>query len=132
MDTIKVICGIIYKNEKILLCRRKPKKSLGGFWEFPGGKVEGTESYENCLHRELKEELEMSVEIKSHFKNVFYKYEKFSIELISFICQYKASNFTMVDHDLYEWLDISELLNKKLSPADIPIAKAITKKTKFY
>jgi 8-oxo-dGTP diphosphatase len=58
---IRVICGIIYKDHKILLTRRKKTKSLGGFWEFPGGKVEEGESDKDALERELKEELNIEV-----------------------------------------------------------------------
>jgi 8-oxo-dGTP diphosphatase len=47
MGMIKVVCGIIYKNDKIFICRRKPSKSLGGFREFPGGKIEQGESDED-------------------------------------------------------------------------------------
>ena len=54
---IRVVCGIIYKDDKILLTRRKKGKSLEGFWEFPGGKVEKEETDTVALKRELKEEL---------------------------------------------------------------------------
>ena len=125
MDTVKVACGVILEKGKVFVCRRKKEKSLGGYWEFPGGKVENNESYEESLVRELKEELEMVVDVKAHFKTVIHEYEKFIIELIAFICDYEACKYSMTDHDMYEWIDVSELIQKKLAPADIPIAKAL-------
>ena len=59
----------IYDNGKIFICRRKADKSLGGFWEFPGGKVEEEESYEGCLKRELKEK-EGSPEVKQRIRSI--------------------------------------------------------------
>ncbi|MFM7683912.1 MAG: NUDIX domain-containing protein, partial [Bacteroidota bacterium] len=64
MDTIRVVCGVVFDNEKVFICRRKQGKSLAGYWEFPGGKIEGSESFEQALKRELNEELEMEVVIK--------------------------------------------------------------------
>lgn len=125
MVMIKVVCGLIFKEDKIFICRRKPEKSLGGFWEFPGGKVELNEELEASLIRELREELQMSVEVKEHFKTVKHNYDNFSIELISFICEFENSNYILTDHDSYEWLDPKELLKWKLAPADIPIARAL-------
>jgi 8-oxo-dGTP diphosphatase len=84
MDTIKVVCGIIYKDEKVFICKRKPHKSLGGYWEFPGGKVEAGEKYEDSLIRELKEELDMTVSVDSYFDTSIHAYEKFRIKLIAF------------------------------------------------
>ena len=58
---IRVVCGIIFKDDKILLTRRKKGKSLEGFWEFPGGKVEKEETDTIALKRELKEELGLEI-----------------------------------------------------------------------
>ncbi|WP_020534799.1 (deoxy)nucleoside triphosphate pyrophosphohydrolase [Lewinella cohaerens] len=116
---IKVVCGIIYKDDKIFLCRRKPEKSLGGYWEFPGGKVEVDEHPEAALQRELYEELAMEVQIDRYFGTSRYDYPDFSIELIAYVCTLKSSNFTLTDHDAYEWVPLGELLEWKLSPADV-------------
>jgi 8-oxo-dGTP diphosphatase len=122
---IKVTCGLIFSKDKIFLCRRNPKKSLGGYWEFPGGKVEPHESLDACLKRELQEELGMVVDVIRHFLTIQHHYEDFSIELISFLCKFKSSTFSMKDHDAYEWVDPKSILDRNLAPADIPIAKAL-------
>ncbi|WP_286844114.1 MULTISPECIES: (deoxy)nucleoside triphosphate pyrophosphohydrolase [Sphingobacterium] len=125
MAIIKVVCGIIFKDNLVLICRRKPEKSLGGYWEFPGGKVEEAESHEDSLKRELMEELNLDVNIKKHFFNTVHYYEKITIELISFICVTENIASESTDHDQLEWVEVSDLLNWKLAPADIPIAKEL-------
>lgn len=125
MDIIKVVCGIIFHDNKVIICRRKPEKSLGGYWEFPGGKIEQGEKNEVSLSRELKEELDMKVEVKDYFKTNFHDYGKFRIELIAYKCNFIDANFEMIDHDSYKWVDILDLLKWNLAPADIPIAQEL-------
>ena len=126
MATIKVTCGIILNSEgKMFVGRRKPEKSMGGYWEFPGGKVEEDESYEECLKRELLEELDMNVQVNEHFMTVLHDYGTFKVELISFLCEYQRSSYQLIDHDKYEWISVNDLLDKKLAPADVPIAKML-------
>ncbi|MNT37567.1 CTP pyrophosphohydrolase [compost metagenome] len=130
MDLITVVCGIIFKDDLVLICRRKPEKSLGGYWEFPGGKVEDGESNEESLLRELIEELNLKVKIKQHFFDTVHQYDNGAIELISFICETENIASESTDHDQLEWVKISDLLNWKLAPADIPIAKELIQKFK--
>ncbi|GDY28262.1 DNA mismatch repair protein MutT [Agarivorans sp. Toyoura001] len=126
MATIKVTCGIIFNDEgQVFICRRKPEKPMGGYWEFPGGKVEESESYEECLKRELLEELDMDVLVKEHFMTVLHNYGSFNIELISFLCDYQRSSYKLVDHDKFKWLDVNLLAKKRLAPADIAIAEKL-------
>ncbi len=130
MAIIKVVCGIIFKDDLVLICRRKPEKSLGGYWEFPGGKVEEAEYHEESLTRELMEELNLKVNIKKHFFNTIHHYEKITIELISFICEAENIGKESTDHDQLEWVKINDLLNWQLAPADIPIAKELIEEFK--
>jgi 8-oxo-dGTP diphosphatase len=127
MDTIKVVCGIIYDGDKVFLCRRNPNKSLGGYWEFPGGKIEMGETPQSALERELKEELEMQVTVNDFFKTEVHQYEKFRIELISYKCKFINSTYRMIDHDAYEWVKVNDLNFWNLAPADIPIANELIK-----
>lgn len=125
MDTVRVVCGIIFKEDEILLCRRKPEKSLGGYWEFPGGKVEFGESESEALIRELREELAMQVEIGKHFKTIIHQYEDVKVELIAYYCRFIQADFILTDHDEIKWVEKRELLSFNLAPADVPIAEAI-------
>ncbi|APU97139.1 NUDIX hydrolase [Sphingobacterium sp. B29] len=130
MDLITVVCGIIFKDDLVLICRRKPEKSLGGYWEFPGGKVEDGESNEESLLRELIEELNLTVKIKQHFFDTVHQYDNGAIELISFICETENIASESTDHDQLEWVNVSDLLGWKLAPADIPIAKELIEELK--
>lgn len=125
---IKVVCGVISNAGKIFIARRKPEKSMGGFWEFPGGKVEEGEDFRNALARELEEELGMKVEVSEHLITNNHEYQEFKIELIAYRCKFLSATFEMSDHDAYEWVEPGQLLNWKLAPADIPVAKKLQNK----
>lgn len=125
MGTIRVVCGIIFKDDKIFICRRNANRALAGYWEFPGGKIEPGEREEDALSRELQEELGMKVKVLKYFKTVVHPYELFTIELIAYICQFQEANYMLTDHDRYEWVDRGDLNKWNLAPADIPLAKAI-------
>lgn len=98
---------------------------LGGYWEFPGGKVEIDEKREQSLKRELLEELGMEVEIHGYFMDHCHDYGSFSIKLIAYKCEFKNASFAMTDHDAYKWVYPMELKEFKLAPADVPIAKTL-------
>lgn len=122
---IKVVCGIIYKEDKVFICRRKSEKFLAGYWEFPGGKIEDYESPKESLTRELSEELGMDVNVLNHFQTVTHDYGNFTIELIAYLCEYKTASYILTDHDRYEWLSASEIIHLPLAPADMPIANQL-------
>lgn len=128
MALTRVVCGLIFHNEKILICRRKEGKSLAGFWEFPGGKIETDEADDEALLRELSEELEIQVEAQDHFITVQHSGDSLAIELVVINCLFKSSSFKLMDHDRYEWVMIDDLMSWELAPADIGIAEALIKK----
>ncbi|WP_343559000.1 (deoxy)nucleoside triphosphate pyrophosphohydrolase [Sphingobacterium sp.] len=125
MAITKVVCGLIFYNDQVLICRRKPEKSLGGYWEFPGGKVEDGEDYFDALEREIKEELDFKIIVDSHFFSIIHEYENTTIELISFLCRGTKGELKSTDHDKIEWVKYNDLLDWNLAPADIPIAKKL-------
>ena len=125
---IKVIAGIIYKNDKILIGRRSPIESLAGMWEFPGGKHEIGETHKECLQRELMEELEIDAEIGDLLTNYKYPY----LENIYDLWFYKVKNFKgdfkLNVHDKLEWINPEDYKLYNLLPGDTPIFDMIIQK----
>ena len=99
MKIIEVVCGIIWNDGRVFIARRMPEKSMGGYWEFPGGKIEGNEDPETALKRELDEELGMKVNIKSYLSSHIHHYDSFTIKLKAYECEFVSSNFNLTDHD---------------------------------
>ena len=94
---------------------------LGGFWEYPGGKVEKGETDEESLKRELYEEFGIAVRVKNHLINSFYRYEKINVNLKAYLVDHVSGEFTLTDHDAIKWIDSKEFGKYEFAPADIPI-----------
>lgn len=122
---IKVVCGIIWKGDKVLIARRKPGKSLAGYWEFPGGKLNEGEDAEIALKRELKEELGMEVDELKYYGQHIHAYEKFTIELIAYKCRFLHATFEMTDHDEYAFIYTEKFYNFNIAPADLYFFKKL-------
>lgn len=122
---IRVVCAVVEKEVRVLICRRRPTKSLGGYWEFPGGKVNSNESDVQALKRELSEELNMQVEVGALIGSNVHTYGTFEIELVAYSCSLMCWDGTLIDHDAFMWVLPSEIDKYNLAPADIPIAQGL-------
>lgn len=120
-----VSAAVIEEEEKLLLTRRAPREKLSGLWEFPGGKQESHETIEECLIREIKEELDLNVRCLDILTESVYEYPGGKIKLIAISAEIIGGEIKLNVHDKYEWVNIQDLLNYQLAPADIPIAKWI-------
>jgi 8-oxo-dGTP diphosphatase len=128
---IAVSCAIIVNDEnKILVTQRGASMKLPLKWEFPGGKVEANESPENCLIREIKEELDIDINIKSSLEPVEHHYKEFSIRLIPFVCKINSGKIKLSEHADYRWLNKNELLDLDWAEADVFVLKNFP--FKFY
>ena len=125
-----VTAAIIRDGKNILVVRRGLGEKLAGFWEFPGGKVEQSETLQECLERELFEELNIATKVSGIVAVSDYKYENGSIKLIALEAEILHGELTLSVHDKLEWLPPNEILGLKLAPADIPIAQALLEETK--
>ncbi len=90
-------------------------------WEFPGGKVEPNETSEECLIREIKEELGIEIEIEKSLTAHTHHYPSVTIRLIPFVCKHISGNITLKEHANLKWLNANELLDLDWADADIPI-----------
>jgi 8-oxo-dGTP diphosphatase len=120
---IKVTCAIIEHENKTLVVQRSEFMKLPLKWEFPGGKLENDETEEECLKREIKEELNIEIILVSKLTPVNFQYPTFEINLIPFIAKYLNGNLQLTEHKKHSWLTKNELNNLDWAEADIAILK---------
>jgi 8-oxo-dGTP diphosphatase len=117
-----VACAIILNNQnKVLACQRSANMHLALKWEFPGGKIEENETAEDCLIREIKEELNIEIQILEQKSVNDHHYPDKSIRLIPFICRHLSGEISLKEHKDFKWLDKSNLLDLDWAAADLPI-----------
>ena len=123
---INVVAAVIKdENERILITQRNLKKSQGGLWEFPGGKIEPNESREHAIVREIKEELDIDIEVKSYLSEKVFNYPEKDINLIALECKKIKGDIKLLEHEDYRWVANSELANFDFAPADIFIVEKL-------
>ncbi len=123
-----VTAAIIIINNHVLLTRRKKGQKLEGYWEFPGGKIEANETPQSCLERELYEELSVKAKAGKIIAESVYEYSHGSIKLIGIETVLLSDQMQLSVHDKAKWVLLKDVTNFKLAPADIPIAKMLTKR----
>jgi mutator protein MutT len=94
---------------------------LEGFWEFPGGKREPGESLEECLARELKEELDICITPPTPFHVITHDYPDKSVELHFFLCSIRGGSPQALDCDDWRWVSAEDLARYTFPPADQPV-----------
>ena len=124
---LRVIAGILKKDDKILITRRKRGEALAGKWELPGVKVEKNESPEECLHRELFEEFNIEVDIGPFFFKNIHDYDDFSINLLAYIVLSFKGEMKLHSHDKIAWIHPLEFKNYEIAEADKPILRHLIK-----
>jgi 8-oxo-dGTP diphosphatase len=111
--------GIIWDQHKLLIDRRLPTGTLPGVWEFPGGKLEPGESAQDCIVREIFEELGLKVTVGEELMIINHSYPTFDIQLIVHHCQYLGGVPQLLACDEVRWVTVTEL-----SDYEIPAANA--------
>jgi 8-oxo-dGTP diphosphatase len=120
---IEVTCALIRNDEgKVLVVRRGPAMDNAGKWEFPGGKLNPGESLEDCLIREIHEELGIDIILTGTLKPVEHDYGDKYIKLYPFLCDTLATKLFLTEHDAHKWINQDELLDINFSEADVPVA----------
>ncbi len=116
-----VTCALIIHQNKILLTQRGATCSHSFKWEFPGGKVKENESLENCLIREIKEELNLDIEIREAMFSVQHQYDSIQIELHPFLCRIISGKIKPVEHHDFTWVCFNDLRNFDFTEADMKL-----------
>ena len=115
---IKVTCAIILQKNKLLITQRGSDSDHPFLWEFPGGKIEEGESPENCIYREIKEELDTEIVILENMQAVQFDYGFKRIELIPFLCTSEKFQIKLTEHRQYKWIQLHEIEKTDFLEAD--------------
>ena len=120
MKTIQVVAAIIQRDNQVLATQRGYGDLKDG-WEFPGGKIESGETEEQALKREIKEELNMQIEVGELFDIVEYDYPKFHLTMQCFLCKAISGEMVLNEHQSARWLDKTNIDSVEWLPADIEL-----------
>jgi A/G-specific adenine glycosylase len=104
-----IVVGVIYRADRILIDKRKPEGLLGGLWEFPGGKVRPQESLQAALHREIREELNIAIEVVKEIATVEHTYSHFHVEIHAFECAHVQGDPRPLACAALKWVRPSDL-----------------------
>jgi 8-oxo-dGTP diphosphatase len=119
MTVVEVAAGIIRdEHGRYLLARRPPGSHLAGLWEFPGGKRQDGESLEECLRRELVEELGATFHVGARVDTVVWTYTDTTIALSFFRCRLAAGTIETRGVDAVAWVRPERLGDYEFPPAD--------------
>jgi 8-oxo-dGTP diphosphatase len=123
---VRVACAIIQRTDHILIACRKDQAAAR--WEFPGGKTEPGETDEFCIHREIREELSIEIEIMEKLPVFIHPYPGKTIELVPFICRYVNGKIKLKYHIDAKWVKKEALRSFDLMEADLPVAEHYLRK----
>ena len=118
---LHVACALIERDGLLLAAQRSARTSIPLKWEFPGGKIEDGESPEECLHRELQEEMEISVVIGEALLPQTHHYADFTVTLYPFVCQLATAEIVLREHAAIQWLAPAQLMTLDWAAADLPV-----------
>ena len=110
MKKTPVVVAVIKKENLYLIVKRNKHKHLGLKWEFPGGKVEINESFEQALSREIKEELNIEIDIVNKIAEENYNDNKINVILYYYLCRIKEGDIFLSEHEDYAWVEKKDFL----------------------
>ena len=115
---IKVVAAVIKNGNKIYATQRGYGEFKGG-WEFPGGKIEQSETSQEALVREIEEELETKIKVNDLIDTIKYDYPTFHLSMECFWCEIVKGNLVLLEAEAAKWLTKEELYSVDWLPADL-------------
>jgi len=123
--SIEVSAALIFHNGKLLIAQRHAEAHLGGLWEFPGGKREAGETFEQCLVREIREELGVEISVGELFEEVSHDYPEKSVHLKFFLCQLLSGDPQPLGCAAFKWVGKAELNDHEFPAADAQLLQKL-------
>lgn len=131
MKTIRVVAAVIKSKNKVgqsaVFATQRGYGDFKGFWEFPGGKIEAGETPHQALVREIREELDIEIEVGDRLDTIEYDYPTFHLSMDCYFCNIKSGNLVLLEHTAAKWLIKDTLNSVEWLPADITLIEKIKK-----
>lgn len=118
---VHVACAIIERDGLVLSAKRSASMNLPLKWEFPGGKIEPGEGREECLKRELVEEMGVEIEVGRPLTPATHRYPTFTVTLYPYVCSIVSGDITLHEHSAVTWLPAARMHELDWADADIPV-----------
>ena len=118
MKQVQVVAAIIKEKNRYLIVQRNKNKHLGLKLEFPGGKVGFNENFKKALTREIKEELNIIIEVKEKIAEETYKDHKIDIHLHYFLCKHIANTIKLTEHESMAWVEKKDFFQYDFAEGD--------------
>ena len=129
---IEVGCAVIYRQGKLLVGQRRPGDTLGGYWEFPGGKRNPAETFEACIEREVFEEMAVRVKARRFIKAVTHDFLSRRIHLHFYICDFLSGEPVLHECMDARWVALEDLKNYQFPPADRDLLNELVERKLYY
>jgi mutator protein MutT len=126
MGMIDVAAALVFRDGKLLITQRYPQAHLGGLWEFPGGKRETKESFEECLVRELHEELGIEVAVCELVESITHEYPEKTVHLKFYRCRWQQHEPQPLGCPAFRWVTAPELREHAFPAADARLLEKLT------
>jgi mutator protein MutT len=122
---VEVSAALIFRRGKLLIAQRRANAHLGGLWEFPGGKREPRETFEECLIREIREELGIEISTGKLFEEITHAYAEKTVHLKFFICELLGGEPQTFGCAAFKWIVKSELAEYEFPAADAQLLEKL-------
>jgi len=129
---VEVSAGLIFRDGKLLITQRHADSHLGGLWEFPGGKREPGETFEQCLARELREELGVEVVVGQLLESVEHAYPERTVHLKFFICHLEHGEPQPIGCPAVTWVNQAGLYDYDFPAADAKLLEKLRATTELW
>jgi mutator protein MutT len=132
MNIIEVAAGLVFRDGRLLIAQRHHGSHLGGLWEFPGGKREPGETFEQCLVRELQEELAIDVQVGELVESLTHDYPERSVHLKFYQCRWQANEPQALGCPAFKWITLPELDHHAFPAADARLLSILRTRTDLW
>ena len=127
---VVVVAAVVERDDLILVTERLADTHLAGHWEFPGGKMEDGEDHRRCLEREMREELDVEVNVGKELHATSFDYTDRTVELHFYICAITGEPKPVLGQRM-RWVSRAELRTLRVPPADREFIRAMTDRSRI-